>query len=572
MRATSILSFLDELVKELKPESRARARREGPVDPAWFYEHVGPKLALENLWRFTGVETLDAITPTLVRRWFEDLAHGPHRRRRPADLEKLRRHLRTACDIAVARGYLTRNPVPRRLAHVAAGGVDRREIVVRKRKPKKAPSFHEFATEYLGAAEARGLGRESLSAMRCALAAFKRSIRPGSVRDLTPKAVAKWRDGMMARGLEMATIHDRLRRLSSACIYAVEAGYLESNPVGRTPVLAGRPGDLVPQEYRERCAKRRRRRALRFTQADMERVLAELRRRTTTWEGRRLYVLVATIAATGLSPGEALRLEKAGFVPWSGRLLIAGRIEPIILSEDLNHILSLWIELSGDVAWQACPWAFPGVDLEGPWTGGGKGGRALDQLKDAGRAAGIKNLNFRMINDLTNTLLEWNASNAFANAMMSLSAEGHEPHPPRSIDLAPGVERTEGWMPFLPLETLRLSRLRLSPPPAQDDVRPDVGRGEIAPALVPDAERRTVVIRGREKTVSPAQFDALAALYMAGPDGLDEERWKAASGREGCRVLIHALRRSDRDFAWAIIFPGSPRGGTYRIRTLPNRD
>ena len=73
------------------------------------------------------------------------------------------------------------------------------------------------------------------------------------------------------------------------------------------------------------------------------------------------------------------------------RLKTAASSQPVGLPEELIPILANWLPRTGS------KWAFPGVRGKSPWTGGPKGGRALDELKQAGRDAGIGDVNFLML-------------------------------------------------------------------------------------------------------------------------------------------------------------------------------
>lgn len=50
------------------------------------------------------------------------------------------------------------------------------------------------------------------------------------------------------------------------------------------------------------------------------------------------------------------------------------------------RVARLWLPRTG------CRFAFPGVELRGPWTGGCPGSKPLDVIRQAGREVGIPHL------------------------------------------------------------------------------------------------------------------------------------------------------------------------------------
>ena len=117
------------------------------------------------------------------------------------------------------------------------------------------------------------------------------------------------------------------------------------------------------------------------------------------WTRARIRALVYFEAYTGV------RIEEALFLEWSdiewdvGVANISFKIEhglktegsenPIGLSDELILVLRDWQKR------QTCNWVFPNKRNR-PWTGGSKGDKSLDHLKELAKRAGIDQANWKM--------------------------------------------------------------------------------------------------------------------------------------------------------------------------------
>jgi integrase len=194
--------------------------------------------------------------------------------------------------------------------------------------------------------------------------------------DLTTATVARW-VATRGPGANPNTINGYLDHLRAACSYAVEEGYLDRPPNWSRVRPRRRPMSKNPP----------------LSVAEVARLLEHLERFAGTWEGHRLFALVATVASTGLRRDEALRLLVADLdlrgrtlavVERSRRLKTAGSARVVGLPDLLSRALAAWV-----VRLDGLPWLFPGVRLRGPWVGGMAGARAIDHLRRAAREAGI---------------------------------------------------------------------------------------------------------------------------------------------------------------------------------------
>lgn len=200
-----------------------------------------------------------------------------------------------------------------------------------------------------------------------------------STEELTPVLLAKFCAAEHAAGCRPITIRGYLSYLRPIARYAVAMGYTERDPFLWRAQWVRDDGERVT-------------RSCHHSAAAIGQVLKILGARVGTWEGHRLYALVMTVAHTGLRRTEALTLRVEDVDPARGLLHVRGRrrlktvnsAAPVPMAADLGQVLARWIPRLGD-----CPWLFPGVRGAGPWIGGGIGGRAIDQVRQAGLDAGV---------------------------------------------------------------------------------------------------------------------------------------------------------------------------------------
>jgi integrase len=340
-----------------------------------------------------------------------------------------------------------------------------------------------------------------------------------TVPDLTPETVTLLVLQWMKSQLVRVTIQNRLRVLRTVCKYAVNRGYLSSNPVearGRwipdgydglpLPMPKSRPG---------------------LSHDEVTRLLIRLQDASTTWDGHRLFALVATVVYAGLHTAEALNLEWE-HCDTSERIIRilkcslerrARRFPP-----KLAEILDQWRPLCGS------EWVFPGAMLVGPWTGGNSKSKPLSRLKAAGLAVDIEGLNFDRLREF------WERS----SPGLELPIFESEPPPVRRYT---GPERPKpGPKPS-------------NPPPVWDFSRGIGKRPLLRGKLLPLA-------------LTKAEIDVIQGMIEAGC--LDGERLSESDLVEKCHrpdpVRILRLLKNKPPLDGEILFPGKGGIGGYGLR------
>jgi integrase len=138
------------------------------------------------------------------------------------------------------------------------------------------------------------------------------------------------------------------------------------------------------------------------------------------WFAARLEVLARLLAFGGFRKKEALCLTWKDVRLGSGLIRVKGRKKNRLKTVGSARVVGIPEGLAGPLsAWKSrvdlsplsrcdvpCKYVLPGVWLVGPWTGGGPGTRALDQLYAAGRRAGVDGFGFQMIRHSWGTLAE----------------------------------------------------------------------------------------------------------------------------------------------------------------------
>lgn len=257
-------------------------------------------------------------------------------------------------------------------------------MTVRKKKTK----FSQFTHEVLALNEPPIRAKGTLRQMAQVLREFSQLPTIEMADDLTIPAIAAWIRAHPDRtAVRTASL---LRSLSSACAYAVAAGYIPISPfsyrrVGQwvrdQPVAPDRPRE--PQHQSAEAVDR----LLRMLDAEAA---------GGSWKSGRMQAFAYLLAYTGVRKGEALALKKWDIDLARQTLSIQPRltfrpktrksVATIPLADPLVRVLGLWLPMCGD------EWVFPGVRMRGPWLGGSPGSKPLDELKAAGRRAGIHNL------------------------------------------------------------------------------------------------------------------------------------------------------------------------------------
>ena len=205
--------------------------------------------------------------------------------------------------------------------------------------------------------------------------------------DITPVAVASWLAAHSER--KPITNFSYLGAFRAACNYARKMHYLRVSPFEcRSPSDWVRIDDSddeseVPRHYS-------------IDQIAAILVAADGDAALGSWAAGRLQALIYTYAFTGMRKNEALGLTLRE-IDLPGRVIrlkstrrrtlkSKSSARPIGIAEPLAAVLARWLPRTG------CAWVFPGLALRGPWTGGGPGNKALDQVRELSQRAGIEDV------------------------------------------------------------------------------------------------------------------------------------------------------------------------------------
>jgi integrase len=198
------------------------------------------------------------------------------------------------------------------------------------------------------------------------------------------------------------TTHQRLRAMRCICRFAVQSGWLRTNPFDFRPVSSWirlSPPRLKPFHSRE----------------EIRAVLALMQQDITTqlgwaqWRARRLLAVTTLAVYTGLRRNELLYLhvedlDLAARVVWvrnRHRLKCESAAQPVPLPAAAVPVLTEWLEhrlerppeypMPAD-----CPWLFPTATGK-VYAEGAPGQKPLDRLKNLGERAGVKGFTFHSL-------------------------------------------------------------------------------------------------------------------------------------------------------------------------------
>jgi integrase len=201
----------------------------------------------------------------------------------------------------------------------------------------------------------------------------------GTTADLTTDFLAGW----MAERIDRWATWTRIGYLGyvrAACSWAIEEGWLDREPSWRRlrPSRARRP-PVRP-----------------LTREQTWRLLCHLHDRSLEggWLDWRLEAAATTAACAGLRRNELLYLRQVD-VDLGERLIEVVPIDQRELKteESSVRLVPICSELSDVLRWwlpsAASEWVFPGARHQGPWSGGARGYRPIDQLRRAGRECGV---------------------------------------------------------------------------------------------------------------------------------------------------------------------------------------
>jgi integrase len=244
------------------------------------------------------------------------------------------------------------------------------------------------------------------------------------------------------------------------------------------------------------------------TEDDVHRLMAHLAA-DETWRGRRLYVLASIVLLTRVAVEVATRLRVADVDFAAKKILCRKRWR----GKSLESVEPKPVYLPDRLAemlreWipeTKCEWIIPGYRREGHWSRLGGGVHTpLGRLKTAGRAAGVKPISFEQ------------------------------------------------------LRRFRADNPEFTLPAASSQPRQE-------PAVRLGKPNKPVFAFGKEKPpLSQSAHTIVSALLRAGTEGLTAKEIETKCKFGGWRKTLMRLR-ADSEWHSAIIFPGTPYGGHYRI-------
>jgi integrase len=222
-----------------------------------------------------------------------------------------------------------------------------------------------------------------------------------STADLTVGLVARF---VAARPPAQSpwTLKSLLMALRSICSFAAASGY------SRSPFTIRRLSRWVDPQLQwdesRHISREHTRKLLELLQRESETLTG-----WAGWRARRLWVLVAIVAYTGLRRSEALNLEvsdidlEQGCI-WIGRsgqqLKTRGSRRPVPMPRVLISIVQNWLGHRLDAPYgfplpDSCPWVIPNLSRRGPWLSGHARSRPIGQLQAAAKRAGIDHVTWQ---------------------------------------------------------------------------------------------------------------------------------------------------------------------------------
>jgi len=278
-----------------------------------------------------------------------------------------------------------------------------------------------------------------------------------STAELTPVLVARF---IEARPPDQSrrTLQAILVVLRGVCNQAVINGYLRVSPFAlrRVSQWLGRIGPPAEKKHYSRDQIRR---VLTLMAQDVQETAG-----WSQWRARRLYVLTATVAYTGLRASEALFLHatdvklEARFIALTDRgraggrrLKTEGSEQPVPIPDALVPILQDWLphRLDAPVDFSIpldCPWLFPTLNRRSNWTSGPPGTKPVQRLQDVARRAGVEGLTFLALRHSWATHAEYHGSGpALIQRVLRHTSERTAELWYRHADLPNLIERCAGF-------------------------------------------------------------------------------------------------------------------------------
>jgi integrase len=255
-------------------------------------------------------------------------------------------------------------------------------------RPKGNPMpMEDFEIIIIRSYDVESVNRQYVSRIR---QVFRIAAKAGITHTshLNEKGVAKFQ---VALNAELPHITQRTQRAMYEAFHAVCGRGFDRGIIAKIPDVPFIPVEISPRKERRSPLK----------PDDVIRLLDYLYKNSKTWDGLRLYSLVAVIVSTGLRRGEMARL-RVDDVDLEGNTIRVRRREDhkwglhpdrVPLLPELKAILAVWIPQT------ECSWLFPGKTLSGPWAVnvGGYESSARIHIRNAGAAVGIRKLTFDML-------------------------------------------------------------------------------------------------------------------------------------------------------------------------------
>jgi integrase len=277
-----------------------------------------------------------------------------------------------------------------------------------------------------------------------------------TTEDLTPTLIAKFVE-TRPPGESPHTLKSLLCVFRGLSNHAAIMGYVRVSPFAlrRVSQWVGRiPRSTAKQHFsREEI-----RRVL-----DLMRLDTETTRGWAQWRSRRLYVLTATIAYTGLRRNEALYLHVADIdladriihLTDRGRdgglrLKTAASEAPVPIPDALASILTDWFshrtERPAGFSVPPCPWLFPNLNLKGPYRDGPPGQKPLDRLQSVAKRAGVEGMSWLALRHSWATHAEYHGYGpALISRVLRHTSERTAEEHYRHADTANLVKRCRGF-------------------------------------------------------------------------------------------------------------------------------
>jgi integrase len=202
--------------------------------------------------------------------------------------------------------------------------------------------YEQFREEWLAFLAVSGLQKEYLAKQNQVTREV--SAFAASTADLTPINIGRYVRSLESRQLRRASIVTMLACLHSACSFAINRRYIAAgNPVdAKTSLLGwvrrGYSGRPAPDSHST------------LEDAMVAELLSHLHRRSDSWEGHRLYALVATGLCTGFRRTALLTIRLEDVDLAAG--VIRTSAKPFrIFDDQFRAVLSAWSPRSG------CEWS-----------------------------------------------------------------------------------------------------------------------------------------------------------------------------------------------------------------------